>query len=231
MANLFRHANLNEFITKNRFELASWATGNVVCGIDEVGRGCLAGPVVTAAVILPIGKKSPLLKDSKVMTPQERLKAFAWIERHCWYGVGIVNNSLIDQHNIRGATFLAMKRALAHVLISCPQMPQAILVDAMPLELSDTDYKGIPVYYFPDAERKSSSIAAASIVAKVRRDALMEKLAAVFPGYHLEEHKGYATRLHQESLKNQKHSIIHRLSFLSKLINQTGEHEEQQTLC
>jgi len=231
MANLFRHANLNEIITKNRFELASWASGRVVCGIDEVGRGCLAGPLVTAAVILPPNKLSPLLKDSKTLTAPQRLKAFAWIERHCWYGVGVVSNHLIDKHNIRGATFLAMKRALAHALAACPHSPELILIDAMPLELSDTSSKGIPVYYFPDAERKSSSIAAASIVAKVRRDAIMGKLAAAFPGYSFQEHKGYGTRTHQEALQHQKRSLIHRLTFLSKFISKPSEHEDQQTLC
>ena len=168
-----KHADLKDFLKKNQFETDAWAQNRVVCGIDEVGRGCLAGPLVTAAVILPPHKLSPLLKDSKVLTEAERLKAFAWINKYCWYGVGIVHNRIVDKHNIWHATLIAMKRALLHALSACPQTPQAILIDAMPLELSDTSYNGIPVHYFPQGERKSSSIAAASIVAKVKRDAMM----------------------------------------------------------
>lgn len=229
-----RRADLKEFLKKNQFEQASWAQNRVVCGIDEVGRGCLAGPLVTAAVILPPHKISPLLKDSKVLTAEERLKAFAWIEKHCWYGVGIVHNRIVDKHNVWQATLIAMKRALVHTLSSCPFTPESILIDAMPLDLWDTSYNDIPVHYFPQGERKSSSIAAASIVAKVRRDELMRSFDAIFPGYHLADHKGYSTEKHKNALLQQKYSIIHRRSFLNFLTQQPTEsshEEEQQRLC
>jgi ribonuclease HII len=233
-----RHANVNGKITKDQFELASWIDNKVICGIDEVGRGCLAGPVVTAAVIMPPYKTSRLLKDSKILTEPERLKAYTWIKRHCWYGVGIVHHRLIDRINIRQATLLSMKRALLHALSSCPKSIESIIIDAMPLNLSDTGYNHIPVHYFPDAERKSSSVAAASIVAKVHRDTLLTKLDAIIPGYQFANHKGYSTLEHMTSLQTLGPSIIHRLSFLQTVLNTsphcpdvTHEKQSQQSLC
>lgn len=228
-----KHADLKDFLKKNQFEQAAWTQNQVVCGIDEVGRGCLAGPLITAAVILPPQKTNPLLKDSKLMTENQRLKAYAWITKHCWYGVGIVHNRLIDQHNIWRATLISMKRALLHALNACPLQPASILIDAMPLELSDTSYHGIPVHYFPKGERKSSSIAAASILAKVRRDALMNTFDGIFPGYHFADHKGYSTQKHMDSLAINHRSVIHRNSFLHAFDQkqEASSDGKQQSLC
>ncbi|MCL5874871.1 MAG: hypothetical protein M1114_00160, partial [Candidatus Dependentiae bacterium] len=132
MNKLSRFSNLTERFNKNYFEKKAWEQGQLVCGIDEVGRGCLAGPLVTAAVILPEGKVHRLLKDSKLMTLQERLDAYKWITKHCYYGFGIVNHRVIDSQNIWKATLIAMKRALMHALAVSPRQPSAILVDAMP---------------------------------------------------------------------------------------------------
>lgn len=203
-------------IKKNSFEMAAWQQEQVVIGIDEVGRGCFAGPVVAAAVILPINKANRMLKDSKIMTLEERQAAFQWIAKHCFYGVGIAHHRLIDQHNIRQATLIAMKRALLNVLESSRMSPSAILVDAMPLDLSDTAFFDIPVHHFPYGETKSSSIAAASIVAKVTRDAMMESFDEALPGYVWAENKGYGTAAHKAALQKQKRSILHRVSFLNK---------------
>jgi ribonuclease HII len=219
---------------KNAFELEYWGKNELVCGIDEVGRGCLAGPLVTAAVILPPHKTHRLLKDSKIMTEEERLKAYAWIVKNCSFGVGIVHNRIVDKHNVWRATLICMKRALVNLLASSAVKPGAILIDAMPLELSDTSYFGIPVHHFYKGERKSSSIAAASIVAKVRRDAMMKRFAGVFPGYHLESHKGYSTKKHTDSLLIQKPSIIHRTTFLSNLAiygESNNDTSNQQSIC
>ncbi len=215
-------------ILKNSFEKSLWKRGKLVVGIDEVGRGCLAGPLVTAAAILPLGLTSPLLKDSKLMTAEERLAAYAWIIAHCRYQIGIVHHRIIDQHNIYQATILAMKKALVTLLCQINETPGAILVDAMPLKLSDTGFQEIPVYHFPKGEQKSSSIAAASIVAKVTRDALMEKYEAIFPGYGLGHHKGYATQIHQEHIRKLRHSIIHRESFLGSFRTEIKEDDDQQ---
>jgi len=202
----------------------------VVVGIDEVGRGCLAGPVVAAAVILPLHKDSRHLKDSKLMTHEKRLKAYNWISKRCHIGIGIVHNRIIDQHNIWQATLIAMKKALVHLLAVSPQKPSAILIDAMPLNLSDTSYKDIPVHYFPKGERKSSSIAAASIVAKVTRDKMMDLFDQIIPGYKLCENKGYATKAHRTAIKDTNHSIIHRMSFLGKTLSREDDLQEQQSL-
>jgi ribonuclease HII len=224
---------------KNFYEKNAWIEQGVVCGIDEVGRGCLCGPVVTGAVILPPGKLFPLLKDSKILTEADRLKAYAWIMKHCWYGFGFVHHRLIDQHNIWQATLIAMKKALLHACAQCPHVPQAVLTDAMPLKLFDTHYATMPVYFFTKGESKSSSIAAASIIAKVKRDAIMDKFAPLLPGYFLEDHKGYCTLKHRQAIKEQSYSIIHRHSFLGHQLPDifgplgaisSGESHEQQNI-
>lgn len=204
---------------KNYFEQEAWAANQVICGLDEVGRGCLAGPVVTAAVILPADKQpSRLLKDSKIMTPEERLKAFEWIDKHCWYSIGIVHHRIVDSQNVWHATLTAMKKALVHLLLTAPIKPSKIIIDAMPLNLKDTSFGDIPVHYFPFGERRSSTIAAASIVAKVKRDAMMARLDALFPGYLLASHKGYSTPPHKRILREGGNQlIIHRNSFLGRL--------------
>jgi len=223
-------------VKKNSFERSAWSFKRVVCGIDEVGRGCLAGPLVTAAVILSPNKSCSLLKDSKVLTEQQRLEGFTWIRRYCWYAVGIVDHHSIDKHNIWCATLISMKKALMHVLAQCPFKPASILVDAMPLQLLDTGYNSIPVYYFTKGERKSSSIAAASIVAKVTRDEMMRKFDGIFPGFYLGNHKGYSTKKHKNILKERPRLIIHRCSFLNHIdmlskSAQEDEYNEQQTIC
>jgi len=215
--------------SKNSFESEFWAKNQTVCGIDEVGRGCLAGPLVTAAVILPLGTNNPNLQDSKIMTEKERLQAARWITKNCSYGFGIVHNRIIDTHNIWQATMIAMKKALMQVMATSNHRPGAILIDAMPLDLSYTNCKDIPVYHFPKGEQLSSSIAAASIIAKVKRDAIMDKLDSLFPGYYFEDHKGYGTKKHQQAIATLSNSIIHRTSFTLKKEIYAGNH--QQRIC
>lgn len=205
-------------IRKNMHEMAAWEIGRLVVGLDEVGRGCLAGPLVTAAVMLPLGKAHRQLKDSKIMEPEERVIAYRWIIKNCHYGVGIVHHRLIDEHNIWGANLIAMQKALVHLMATAPEHPIAILTDAVPLKLLDTAYRDIPIHSFPKGEKYSSSIAAASIVAKVTRDAMMEKLDAVFPAYKLGQHKGYSTAIHQTAVRSLGPSIIHRMSFLKNIL-------------
>lgn len=216
---------------KNSFEYEAWASQHLVCGIDEVGRGCLAGPVVTAAVILPCNKTSPLLKDSKILNENERIQGYRWVTKHCWYAFGIVDHRLVDKINVWQATLVAMKKALVHLLSDSPR-PSAILVDAMPVTLLDTSYFDIPVHHFPFGEHKSSSIAAASIIAKVKRDALMAKMDSIFPGYYLAGHKGYSTPQHKKLIGEHEPLIIHRQTYLNNLsLGATDEHNDQQSLC
>jgi ribonuclease HII len=199
---------------KDSFEAQAWQTNKLVCGIDEVGRGCLAGPVVTAAVILFPGSKSRLVKDSKLLDVDQLQAAYRWIIKHSWYSFGIASHRTIDALNIYYATLKAMKKSVFQLFTHCPEKPSTILVDAMPLDLQNTPYKDIAVYHFPFGESKSSSIAAASIVAKVTRDALMRNMHAVFPQYHLAQHKGYSTQLHQDAVQAHGRTIIHRMRFL-----------------
>lgn len=199
-------------------ELAAWAQNRLVVGLDEVGRGCLAGPLVTAAVMLPLGKTHRQLKDSKIMEPEERAIAYRWIVKNCHFGVGIVHHRIIDEHNIWGANLIAMQKALVNLMAIAPARPVAILSDAVPLKLLDTAFHDIPMHSFPKGEKYSSSIAAASIVAKVTRDAMMERLEFAFPGYKLGQHKGYCTAIHQTAVRDLGPSIIHRMSFLGNLL-------------
>ena len=220
----------NPKLEKNFYEKKAWSSKTVVCGIDEVGRGCLAGPLITAAVILPANKHHKLLKDSKVLTEKYRDEAYAWIVKHCWYGIGIVCNKTIDRCNIWQSTLIAMKKAALHLLAVCPQRPSAFLIDAMPLQLLDTDYKNIPIFHFPKGESKSTSIAAASIVAKVTRDRLMRVFDPIFPGYNLAQHKGYGTKQHRQTIKKLRHTIIHRQRFLDKINREINGHEAQRSI-
>jgi ribonuclease HII len=218
-------------IGKNQYETASWKSGSVICGVDEVGRGCLAGPVVTAAVVLypnPPEDQLVQLRDSKTMNAQELTNVAEWVLANSWYGYGIVEHTRIDTHNIYQATLIAMKRAVVQALCTCPQLPDTIVVDAMPLQLAHTGFAEIPVHNFPKAESLSASVAAASIIAKVKRDILMRQLDTVIPGYQFTTHKGYATGLHCNALENQGKSIIHRESFLGFMERQ---HAQQQTIC
>ena len=221
---------------KNFFENSAWDDNALVCGIDEVGRGCLAGPVVAAAVVLPHKKAPQFLKDSKVLSEQERNTTAKWIEKNCYYAIGIIHHRLIDQHNIWHATLFAMKKAVFGLLISHGKSIKSIVIDAMPLSLENSPYHDIPVHYFIKGEEKSSSIAAASIIAKVKRDQLMQKFSGIFPGYFLEKHKGYATPQHKKSILEEGHSLIHRVTFLSQGTITNGsitkdQYEEQQSLC
>ncbi len=196
---------------KDFYEELAWANSDFVCGIDEVGRGCLAGPVVTAAVILHTRKKSRMIKASKQLTPNERCKAATWIHTNAWYAIGIVNHRIIDKINIYHATMQAMRRAASQLFASVRTQPTTILVDAMPLQLSS--FAG-NIIAFPFGERKSISIAAASIIAKVTRDQIMHRMERSFPGYHFGRHKGYCTVEHRAMLAQLARSPIHRISYI-----------------
>jgi ribonuclease HII len=219
---------------KNFFEKDAWQNSCYVCGIDEVGRGCLAGPLVTSTVILPINTTSPLLKDSKILTEQEREKAFDWITKNCFYSVAITSHKQIDKINIYQATLVTMKKSLLQLLHSVPfehQKIKYVLIDSMPLSLYPSSfYNSLEFKFFDKGETLSSSIAAASIVAKVTRDRLMVKINSIFPKFNFSEHKGYGTTDHVKVLNEQGQTIIHRNSFLTKIGTQRNEVKLQQQL-
>ena len=176
-----------------------------VAGIDEVGRGCLAGPVTAAAVILPPDWQPKGLRDSKLLKPEDRRRLDREIrERALAVSVAFVSAELIDRINILQATLLAQTLAAARLQIR----PDALLLDAVTLP-------EVPVYQhvLVSADRLCASVAAASVVAKVARDTLMEVLDGVYPGYNLASNKGYAAPEHRAGLELLGLSAIHRVSF------------------
>lgn len=181
----------------------------VVCGIDEAGRGPLAGPVHAAAVILPIGLEIEGLNDSKKLSEKKREQLFDVIcEKAIDYSIGVATEKEIDEINILNATFLAMHRAVEGLKIK----PDYALIDGnqypkIPFVAEETVVKG---------DAKSMSIAAASILAKVSRDRFMLEKAKEYPEYCFEKHKGYGTKVHYEAIKEFGPSPIHRLTFLKK---------------
>ena len=181
---------------------------NLICGVDEAGRGPLAGPVCAAAVILPAHAEIPGLNDSKKLTDKKRRELFPVICEHALaYGIAFSDEKEIDEINILQATFAAMKRAVDNLSVK----PDYVLVDGNKLP----DFE-IPAQYVIKGDSLSASIAAASVLAKVTRDDLMLKMAEQYPGYGFEIHKGYGTKAHYEALTNLGTSPIHRLTFLKK---------------
>ena len=196
---------------RQMYEKEAWEKSELVCGIDEVGRSCFAGPVVAAAAILRPKAKFKYLKDSKVLTPEQRELAYEWLLKNSTFAVGIMHHRIIDSKNIYHATLCAMKRALLQLLAHTPKAPSIVLVDAMPVKI---DHLDIPVIHFCYGERQSASIAAASIIAKVTRDRLMSRLDPVIPGYVFASNKGYGTLAHRNGIKEHGISFMHRLTFL-----------------
>ena len=180
----------------------------IICGVDEAGRGPLAGPVCAAAVILPKGLVIPGLNDSKKLTDKRRRELMPIIQQQALaYGIAFASHEEIDQINILQATFLAMERALAQLKIR----PELALIDGN----RQKDF-GINVETVVKGDSRSANIAAASVLAKVTRDDYMEAMALEYPGYGFEIHKGYGTKAHYEALRSLGPSPIHRMTFLKK---------------
>jgi ribonuclease HII len=192
--------------SKADFEL--WNQGCVFCGIDEVGRGALAGPVVAAAVILPPFTYIKGIKDSKQLTPKSRERFYSLIkEKALAVGVGSATHKEIDRLNIRNASFLAMKRAIRDLIKQEKKCERAI-VDGFEIPKCEIPNKGII-----KGDEKSVSIACASIIAKVFRDRLMSVMHNQYPSYNFARNKGYPSPYHLKALKQNGPSFMHRKSF------------------
>ena len=195
----------------NMWEIEDSHFGNgiqIICGVDEAGRGPLAGPVCAAAVILPPHADIPGLNDSKKLSDKRRRELFPVIkETAVAYGIGIATHEEIDEINILQATYLAMERAIQALSVK----PELALIDGNRAR----DF-GIPVETVVKGDSRSASIAAASILAKVTRDDMMLELAETYPQYGFEIHKGYGTKAHYAALDEHGISPIHRMSFLKK---------------
>ena len=179
-----------------------------ICGVDEAGRGPLAGPVCAAAVILPRGEVIPGLNDSKKLTDKKRRELYPIIkEKAIAYGIAFASEKEIDEMNILQATFLAMQRAIDQL----GGKADLALIDGN----REKDF-GLPVKTIVKGDSRSANIAAASVLAKVTRDELMEEMAEKYPAYGFEIHKGYGTKAHYAALTEHGPSPIHRMTFLKK---------------
>ena len=180
----------------------------LLCGVDEAGRGPLAGPVCAAAVILPPNVDIPGLNDSKKLSDKRRRELFPVIkEKAIAYAIAFADHEEIDRINILQATYLAMERAISQLSVK----PEAAIIDGNRAK----DF-GIPVETVVQGDSRSASIAAASILAKVTRDDYMLQMAQEYPQYGFEIHKGYGTKAHYAALTQHGASPIHRATFLKK---------------
>jgi ribonuclease HII len=200
------------------FERSARASGySCIAGLDEAGRGPLAGPVVAAAAVLPEGQLIPGLTDSKQVAESERERLFDVIrERAVCYGIGIVDERTIDEVNILQATIIAMERALEQL----SPRPDYLLIDA--LTLKRVQLPQIPLI---KGDCRSHSIAAASILAKVARDRLMVALHEMFPQYNFQKHKGYGTREHLALIREHGPCAAHRRTFnpVAQMLKDAGQ--------
>jgi ribonuclease HII len=177
----------------------------LIAGIDEAGRGPLAGPVVAVAVIFPADYKNPLINDSKQLTALQRAQLFVEIKHSALsYAVGIIPASKIDEIGILNATKLAMRQAI----LKLDPTPDFILTDAVPVNVMD-----IPQKPMVKGDARVFSIAAASILAKVTRDEMMAKYDKKYPAYGFGDHMGYGTEVHLKAIKEHGACRIHRKSF------------------
>ena len=185
---------------------------NIICGVDEAGRGPLAVPVYAAAVILPSDCVIEGLNDSKKLTEKKREALFDEIkEKALAYGIASADEKEIDEINILNATFLAMKRAIASLSVR----PDLALIDGN--QKPHTDIEEVTVI---KGDAKSMSIAAASVLAKVSRDRFMLEMAEKYPQYEFARHKGYGTKLHYEKIAQYGVCDIHRRTFLKKILGE-----------
>ncbi len=194
-------------------ERTFWDLGQLIAGVDEAGRGCIAGPVVAAAVILKDDKLESIgIDDSKKLKEKDREKFYDIIvdEALCW-GVGIIDNFRVDEINILNATYEAMHSALNSLKVK----PHHILIDGNRFKSDEKNYTTII-----KGDSKVLSIAAASVIAKVTRDRIMKEIAHIeFPDYAFNRHKGYGTRLHYETIEQHGICRLHRLTFLKNVLN------------
>ena len=191
-------------VCSNEFENAAWIENHLVLGIDEAGRGPIAGPLCVAGVVFPIGYSNPAIYDSKALSEKKREALYDVIVQDALaYEIKIVSEQEVDEKNIYRATQWAMSQ------IASDLKSNLVLSDAMPLpEINDR-----PVHDLIKGDQKSISIAAASILAKVTRDRIMNKLDEKYPGYGLAKHKGYPTAAHLKALREQGVLPIHRRSY------------------
>ncbi len=195
-----------------------------IIGVDEAGRGPLAGPVVAAAVSLRKTSFHHKIKDSKILTAEEREEAFHEISDHAYIGVGVMNEAVIDRHNILQATFHAMNLAIHRLLYNLEKKQPSVTRSNMCLLVDGNIFRSelkIPYKTIVDGDALSLSIACASIVAKVTRDRILHAYDKILPHYGFKRHKGYSTPEHREAIRCFGLSFIHRKTF--NYLNDTAD--------
>ena len=210
--NKLKETEIKRLTNLKQFEKQIYETGvETICGIDEAGRGPLAGPVVVAAVIMPKDSMIEGVNDSKKVSEKKRELIYEKIiDEAIAYGVGIIDQKEIDDINILNAT----KKGLTEALKEMKIRPDRILVDA----LTDIDTLGVPYKSIIKGDAKCYSIAAASIIAKVTRDRIMREWDKVYPEYGFEKHKGYGTASHISAIKEYGLCPLHRRSFTKNFV-------------
>ena len=210
----------NKFDEMLAYERLAWQQGYTqLAGVDEAGRGPLAGPVVAAACILDPAKPIYGLNDSKKLTPSSRNRLFSQIlETAAAWQIGLADHAVIDNINILQATCQAMRQAIKVL----PVKPGLLLIDAVKLTGVEQ-----PVWPIIRGDGLSVSIAAASILAKVTRDRLMDEYDALYPEYGFAQHKGYGTPMHYEALAKYGPCPIHRLTFIKSVLSSSGDPDER----
>jgi ribonuclease HII len=189
-----------------KYEERAWQKGyKRVAGIDEAGRGPLAGPVVAASVILPTNVSILGINDSKKLSQKRREELYGWILGYAVVGVRVIDHETVDEINILNATKKAMVEAVENMVIV---KPDCLLIDGPITLLTKIDQE-----YIIKGDEKSLSIAAASIIAKVTRDYIMEDLHELFPMYGWDTNKGYGTRVHRDAIQKHGPTAFHRMSF------------------
>ncbi len=192
------------------YEKEYGAACDFICGIDEAGRGPLAGPVVAAAVILPKGLKIPYVNDSKKLSEKRREELYPQImEKALAVGIGIVSPERIDEINILQATYEAMRQALAQLSVK----PDVLLNDAV--RIPEVEIPQVPII---KGDAKSISIACASVIAKVTRDRMMVEYDTLYPEYGFAGHKGYGSAAHMEAIRQLGPCPIHRRTFIKNIV-------------
>lgn len=206
-----KKAELDRIEQMKRYE-KKYSEYSYICGIDEVGRGPLAGPVVAAAVILPKDCNILYVNDSKKLSAKKREQLYDEImEKAVAVGVGMASHEKIDEINILQATYEAMREAISHLSVQ----PDLLLNDAV--TIPKVEISQVPII---KGDEKSISIAAASIIAKVTRDRMMEAFDEIYPEYDFASNKGYGSQKHIEALKKYGMTDIHRRSFLKSIISE-----------
>lgn len=186
--------------------LQHFPSQKIICGVDEAGRGCIAGPIIAAAVILPKNFKHDFLNDSKQLSEKQRNELRPIIEENAIaFGVGIIDNHKIDEVNILQATYLAMHQAIEKI----NKQIDLLIIDGNRFK----SYKNIEHQTIIKGDGKYIEIAAASVLAKTYRDEIMEKISLEFPMYHWHKNKGYPTIEHRNAVKENGSCVYHRQSF------------------